>query len=96
MKTFGDHFILSSKTVTPIEALHYSMSLPTSVVITGIDKPEILEQSVEAVRTYRKLDDAAVGALLARTQTAAANGQFELYKISNHFDGTVHNPVWLG
>src|SRR6201999_1137983 len=43
MKTFGDHFILSSKTVTPIEALHYSMSLPTSVVITGIDKPEILE-----------------------------------------------------
>lgn len=96
MKTFGDHFILSSKTVTPIEALHYSMSLPTSVVITGIDKPEILEQALEAVRTYKKLDDAAIGALLARTQSAAMNGHFELYKISTHFDGTVHNPVWLG
>jgi diketogulonate reductase-like aldo/keto reductase len=96
MKTFGDHFILSSKTVTPIEALHYSMSLPTSVVITGIDKPEVLEQAIEAVRTYKKLDDAAIGALLTRTQTAAANGHFELYKISTHFDGTVHNPVWLG
>src|ERR1700746_1524458 len=96
MKTFGDHFILDSKTVAPIEALHYSMSLPTSVVITGIDRPEVLEQAMEAVRTYKKLDDAAIGALLARTQTAAANGRFELYKISTHFDGTVHNPVWLG
>jgi aryl-alcohol dehydrogenase-like predicted oxidoreductase len=96
MKTFGDHFILNSKTVAPIEALHYSMSLPTSVVITGIDKPEILQQALQAVRTYKKLDDAAIGALLARTQTAAANGRFELYKMSTHFDGTVHNPVWLG
>jgi predicted aldo/keto reductase-like oxidoreductase len=96
MKTFGDHFILSSKTVTPIEALHYSMSLPTSVVITGIDKPEVLEQAMEGVRTYKKLDDAAISALLARTQTAAENGRFELYKISTHFDGTVHNPASLG
>jgi uncharacterized protein len=96
MKTFGDHFILDSKTVTPIEALHYSMSLPTSVVITGIDKPEILDQALEAVRTYKRLDDAAIAALLARTQSAATNGRFELYKISTHFDGTIHNPVWLG
>ncbi len=96
MKTFGDHFILSSNTVTPIEALHYSMSLPTSVVITGIDKPEVLEQAMEAVRTYKKLDDAAIGALLARTRTAAEDGRFELYKISTHFDGTVHNPAYLG
>ena len=96
MKTFGDHFILDSKTVTPIEALHYSISLPTSVVITGIDKPEILDQALEAVRTYKKLDDAAIGALLARTQSAATNGRFELYKISTHFDGTIHNPTWLG
>ena len=28
MKTFGDNFILRSKTVQPIEALHYSMTLP--------------------------------------------------------------------
>jgi aryl-alcohol dehydrogenase-like predicted oxidoreductase len=96
MKTFGDNFILKSKTVTPIEALHYSMSLPTSVVITGIDKPEVLEQALEAVRTYKKLDDAELTALLARTQTAATAGHFELYKISTHFDGTIRNPTWLG
>jgi predicted aldo/keto reductase-like oxidoreductase len=96
MKTFGDNFILKSKTVTPIEALHYSMSLPTSVIITGIDTPEVLEQALEATRTYKKLDDAEMRALLTRTQTAAAEGRFELYKISTHFDGTIHNPAWLG
>jgi hypothetical protein len=37
-----------AKLYLSIEALHYAMSLPTSVVITGIDKPEILDQALEA------------------------------------------------
>ena len=37
MKPMGDHFILESKTATPLECLHYAMNLPTSVVITGCD-----------------------------------------------------------
>jgi aryl-alcohol dehydrogenase-like predicted oxidoreductase len=96
MKTFGDNFILRSNTVTPIEALHYVMSLPTSVVITGIDKPEILDQALEAVRTYKKLDESQLTEMLARTRTAATKGAFELYKTSTHFDGTIRNPHWLG
>jgi hypothetical protein len=96
MKTFGDHFILNSDTVEPVEALHYSMSLPTSVVITGIDRPEILDQALQAARTYRRLDESQVTALLARTRVAAAKGHFELYKTSTHFDGTIRNPEWLG
>jgi predicted aldo/keto reductase-like oxidoreductase len=96
MKPFGDHFILKSNTVTPTEALHYAMSLPTSVVITGIDSQEILDQAVQAVGTYRRLDETQVSSLLARTRDAAGKGRFELYKISNHFDGTIKNPSWLG
>ena len=82
--------------VPAIEALHYAMSLPTSVVITGIDKPEILNQAVEAVRTYKQLDESQLTAMLARTRTAATKGAFELYKTSTHFDGTIRNPAWLG
>jgi uncharacterized protein len=82
--------------VTPTEALHYAMSLPTSVVITGIDSQEILDQAVQAVETYRRLDETQVSSLLARTRDAAGKGRFELYKISNHFDGTIKNPSWLG
>ncbi len=35
MKTFGDHFILDTGLVPPIDMLHFSMSLPVAVVITG-------------------------------------------------------------
>ena len=35
MKSMGDGVILKSKTISPTECLHYAMSLPTSVVITG-------------------------------------------------------------
>jgi uncharacterized protein len=96
MKTFGDHFILDTKIAEPIEMLHFSMSLPVAVVITGIDKQEILDQALAAVKTYHPMDKAAVAALLGRTRTAARKGQAELYKTSWHFDGTAQNPQWLG
>lgn len=96
MKTFGDAFILKSKTVEPIEALHYGLTLPISVLITGIDSMPILDQAFEAVRTFKPLTDAQVNSLLARTREAAATGKFELFKTTQHFDGTAANPKWLG
>jgi predicted aldo/keto reductase-like oxidoreductase len=78
MKPMGDHIILTSKTVTPIECLHYAMNLPTSVVITGIDSLNILDQALEAARSFRKMDDAEVATILAKTADAARNGQVEL------------------
>ena len=43
--------ILKSGTATPVECLHYALSLPTSVVITGCDSMEVLDQALDAVRT---------------------------------------------
>jgi aryl-alcohol dehydrogenase-like predicted oxidoreductase len=96
MKTFGDHYILDSKTVEPIEALHYSMSQPVSVVITGIDSTPVLEQALTAVKTFRPMTQEQIAALLERTRDAAADGRFELFKTTAHFDGTAANPKWLG
>ena len=96
MKTFGDHFILDSKTVEPIEALHYGLTLPVSVVITGIDSPAILDQALTAARTFKPLSETQVTALLARTRDAASEGHFELFKTSARYDGTAANPKWLG
>jgi aryl-alcohol dehydrogenase-like predicted oxidoreductase len=96
MKCFGDHFILDSNTVKPIEALHYSLSLPISVQITGIDKPQILDQALEAARTFKPLTQADLASILDRTSDAAQNGKYELYKTTPHFDGTEHNPQTLG
>jgi diketogulonate reductase-like aldo/keto reductase len=46
MKTFGDAYTLRSGTIDPMEALHYGLSQPVSVLITGIDKPEVLTQAL--------------------------------------------------
>ncbi len=45
MKTFGDSFILKSNTVQPMEALHYGLTQPISVLITGIDTTQLLDQA---------------------------------------------------
>jgi predicted aldo/keto reductase-like oxidoreductase len=96
MKPMGDHFILDSKAVTPVECLHYAMNLPVSVVITGIDSLPILDQAVNAAKSFQPMSGTAVSALLAKTQEIAQNGQFELYKTSHHFDTTVKKPQYLG
>jgi len=96
MKPMGDHVILESKTATPVECLHYAMNLPTSVVITGCDSLPILQQALQAARSFQPLSASEVSTLLAKTAKAAEAGKFELYKTSHHFDGTFANPQWLG
>jgi predicted aldo/keto reductase-like oxidoreductase len=96
MKPMGSGQILISQTVTPIECLHYAMSLPTSVVITGIDSLKILDQALEAVKTFQPLNSEQMAALLKKTAQAAENGRFEPFKTTSGFDSTAKHPEWLG
>jgi aryl-alcohol dehydrogenase-like predicted oxidoreductase len=96
MKSMANGILLKSKTVTPIECLHYALNLPTSVVITGIDSMEILDQAFSAVESFHPLSNDERAALLARTREAAATGRFEPFKTSSIFDSTAENPQWLG
>jgi len=96
MKSMGDPLILESQTVTPIECLHYALNLPTSTVITGIDSLKILDQALEAARTFKPMNKQTVASMLARTAAAAATGRYELFKTGSRYDGTAHNPQWLG
>ena len=96
MKALGDGFLLESGAATPVECLHYTMNLPVSTLITGIDRMEILEQDLDAVKTFRPLTEGQVADLLARTAQAASRGAFERFKTTNAFDATAHNPAWLG
>jgi len=96
MKPLGSGVILQSNTVTAVECLHYAMNLPTSVVITGCDSLKILDQALKAARTFRPLGESEVAAILAKTAPVAAQGEFEPFKTTTDFDGTAHNPQWLG
>ena len=96
MKSMAYGVILKSGTVTAEECLRYALSLPTSVVITGIDSLEILEQAVRVATNFRPYEPDEMNALLARTKAAAADGRYELFKTSSVFDATAQHPDWLG
>jgi hypothetical protein len=96
MKPMANGNILRSKTVTPIECLHYAMNLPTSVVITGCENMKELDQALTAAETFKPLNSEQVAALLAKTEQAASRGEFELFKTTSIYDGTASHPEWLG
>ena len=96
MKSMGSGVILKSKAVTPTECLHYSLNLPTSVVITGIDSLKILKQAFEVAESHRPLTKQQVAKLRAKSARAAADGEYELFKTTSIFDSTAQHPEWLG
>src|ERR1700720_3956026 len=96
MKSMGDSHILASKTVTPLECLQYALSLPTSVVITGIDSTQILDQAFKAANSYDKLTKADIAAILNKTAPVAMDGKYEPFKTTQMFDSTAAHPEWLG
>src|SRR5712672_1036277 len=75
MKSMANGILLRSNTVTATECLHYALNLPTSVVITGIDSMEILDQALEAIETFHPLNQRELNELLAKTSSAAASGR---------------------
>jgi hypothetical protein len=95
MKSMGDGNLLKSGRVKPVECLHYALNLPTSVVITGCESMAMLDQAVEAARTFQPLTTAEVSALLAKTRDAAMTGEFEPFKTTQQFDGTAQHPQWM-
>jgi aryl-alcohol dehydrogenase-like predicted oxidoreductase len=95
MKPLAAGKILESKRVSAVECLHYAMSLPTSVVITGCDSPAILDQAIQAALSWKAPSPEETAALLERTRDLAADGKIERFKTSHDFDGTIEHPEWL-
>lgn len=96
MKPIGNGIILRSKTVSARECLRYALSLPASVVITGIDSMEVLRQACEVAESFEPMTEAERSSLLAKTAPAARRGEFEPFKVSSIFDSTAEHPEWLG
>jgi predicted aldo/keto reductase-like oxidoreductase len=96
MKPLSNAAILKAGTVTAPEALHYAMSVPVTLTITGCQSMANLEQALAVARDFKPMSIDQKLALLAKTAPLAPEGQFEDYKSSHIYDGTVHNPQWLG
>jgi aryl-alcohol dehydrogenase-like predicted oxidoreductase len=96
MKPIASGNILKSKTVSAMQCLQYALHLPASVVITGVDSMEILDQAFEAARTFSQLNESDFEAMLKKTAPFAPEGKFEPFKTTAAFDATASHPEWLG
>jgi predicted aldo/keto reductase-like oxidoreductase len=96
MKSFGSDIILKSGVVEPIDCLHYSLNVPISVLITGINSQMLLDQAFAAVKSFTPMNEAEVLRLISKSETAAMHGKYELFKTTAHFDTTARHADWLG
>ncbi len=92
----ADQIFKTDTGLTGIECLHYALNLPTSVVITGCETPERVEQAVKAAKTFKPMTQAEVAELVDKTKAVAMSGRFEPFKTTERFDGTTHDPASMG
>ena len=72
--------------VSAAEMLRYAMSLPVAVTLSGVNTIEHLRQNLEVARSFVPMNEAEMRALRERCRPKAADGRYELYKVSLAFD----------
>jgi uncharacterized protein len=83
----GDGRCVKEKAVAAQEALGYALSLPVTTVVSGIDTLKVLKQNVSIADGFKPFSARAMQALRKKVAANAADGRFELYKISANFEG---------
>jgi predicted aldo/keto reductase-like oxidoreductase len=88
MKSMGGNGTpVAAKVISAKEALSYAMSLPVATVVSGIGTQRVLDQNVSIAQGFRPMTASARQSLARRVAAKAADGRFELYKISMAFEG---------
>jgi aryl-alcohol dehydrogenase-like predicted oxidoreductase len=85
----GDGDMVKKKVMTAEEARRYAMSLPVATTVVGIDSARVLKQDLRIARGFRPMNAAEMKALRERCAEAAADGRYELYKVSIKHEGPV-------
>ncbi len=94
MKSFcGDARGIKAKVLSPADALSYALSLPIATLVSGMESPRVLRQNVKIARGFTPLSRRAMNAIRRQAAPAAADGRFELYKISAAFEGNESRRV---
>jgi uncharacterized protein len=90
MKTLGGNGeVIKQGLVTAEECLRYALSLPVAAVVSGIDSIEVLRQNLAIAQRFVPMTASEMDTLKTRVARYAADGRFELYKSSRHYDGPI-------
>lgn len=82
----GTGATITAGALTAAEALRYAMSLPVVTTITGMEKPEVLEQNIAIASGFKPMTAGEQQAIRDRIREQALDGRYELYKVSLKFD----------
>lgn len=80
--------IPGTRAVKPEEALRYSLSLPTSTVVCGMDSPAVLRKNVKLAAAFQPFHAGEMDAIRQRAKQVAGDGRYERYKTTLDYDGT--------
>ncbi len=75
--------------ITADQGLRYAMSLPVATTISGIDSMEVLDQNLAIASNFQPYSAAEMEDLRDRCRQFAADGRYELFKMSTKYDGKV-------
>jgi hypothetical protein len=89
----GDARAIRAKVVSAEDALRYALSLPVATVVSGIDSMRVLKQNLAVARGFEPMSASERAALVRRLAQYAADGRYELYKISAAFEGVESRRV---
>jgi predicted aldo/keto reductase-like oxidoreductase len=75
--------------ITAEEGLRYAMSLPVATTISGMDSMEVLDQNLAIAMNFQPYTSAELQDLREKCRKLAADGRFELFKMSTKYDGKI-------
>jgi aryl-alcohol dehydrogenase-like predicted oxidoreductase len=85
----GEGDAVTRKAITADEGLRYAMSLPVATTVSGIDSMRVLRQNLKVARGFTPMSAAEMDELRRRCASQAADGRFELYKVTARHEAEV-------
>ncbi|MDB4953938.1 MAG: aldo/keto reductase [Myxococcales bacterium] len=85
----GEGEAIKRGALTPAEALGYTMSLPISILISGIDSLAVLHQNLNLAGGFEPFAERELARIRAKAAIYAGDGRFELFKTTAKYDGDV-------
>lgn len=88
MKPLNGHGeAITNGVISAEEGLRYAMSLSgVTTTITGMDSLDVLHQNLQIAQNFTPMTDAEMNELRERCKPDAADGRYELYKLSLRYD----------
>lgn len=83
----GEGDAVKRKVITAQEGLRYAMSLRVASTVSGVDSLRVLRQNVRIARDFTPMGASEMEALRRRCAPHAADGRFELYKVTAKHEG---------